>query len=85
MASDIKQVSSIAPKQLFENQNLPSKIILIGTIGKNKLIDELIKSGKIDVAHLIGKWETFKIQTIQNPFPGVESALVIVGSDKRGT
>lgn len=85
LATDIQRVTSVKPEQLSENQKLPSKIILIGTIGKNKLIDELISIGKIDPTNLKGKWETFKIQTIQNPFPGVESALVIVGSDKRGT
>ena len=32
-----------------------------------------------------GKWESFLIKTVDNPLPGVEQALVIAGSDKRGT
>jgi hypothetical protein len=85
LAADIKRVTTIEPKQIPETQKLPSLVVIIGTIGKSKLINDLITSGKIDTAQLIGKWETFKIQTVRDPFPGVESALVIVGSDKRGT
>ncbi|MDR0842834.1 MAG: glycosyl hydrolase 115 family protein, partial [Acidobacteriota bacterium] len=32
-----------------------------------------------------GKWESFFIQTVTKPLPGVEKALVIAGSDKRAT
>ena len=35
-------------------------------------------------AELEGKWETFSTQVVKNPLPGVASALVIAGSDKRG-
>ena len=34
---------------------------------------------------ITGKWETFIIQIVKNPFKGVKKALVIAGSDKRGT
>ncbi|MEJ2113414.1 MAG: glycosyl hydrolase 115 family protein, partial [Flavobacteriaceae bacterium] len=46
--------------------------------------DKLIANNKLDVSKIEGKWETFLIQTINNPFNGVNEALVIVGSDKRG-
>jgi hypothetical protein len=59
--------------------------ILIGTIGKSKLIDDLIKLKKLRVDDIAGKWETYLIQVVENPSPGVKQALVITGSDKRGT
>jgi hypothetical protein len=62
-----------------------TEIVIIGTIGKSPLIDSLAGSGKINVAEIAGKWETFLIQVVENPFPDVENALVIAGSDKRGT
>lgn len=34
---------------------------------------------------MFGKWEKYLIQTVRNPLPGVDSAFVIIGSDKRGT
>ena len=60
-------------------------MILIGTVGKSPLIDQLVRAGKIDVSGIRGKWESFFLQTVANPLPGVDSALVIAGSDKRGT
>ncbi len=59
--------------------------VIIGTVGKSALIDDLVSSGKLDVTAIRGKWEFFLIQVVRNPVPGVRSALVIAGSDKRGT
>lgn len=60
-------------------------VILVGTIGKSVLIDGLIKSGKIDVSAIRGKWEGFLIASVRQPLPGVARALVIAGADKRGS
>ncbi len=59
--------------------------VIVGTLGKSRLLDELVQNNKIDVSEIKGKWETFAIQVVENPFPGVGQALVIAGSDKRGT
>lgn len=59
--------------------------IILGTIGQSRLIDDLIAAGKIDAAEIKGKWETFISKIIDNPFNGVDRALVIAGSDKRGS
>jgi len=60
-------------------------IVLIGTLGKHPLIDQLVQNKKLNTADLSGKWESFLIQTINKPFSNIDKALVIVGSDKRGT
>ena len=54
------------------------KGIIIGTIGKSKLIDELIRLKKLNVKGIKGAWESFIIETI-------DGNVVIAGSDKRGT
>ncbi len=59
--------------------------IIVGTIENNNLIRQLSNSGKLDIEPLCGKWESFVISTIDNPYPDVEKCLVIAGSDKRGT
>lgn len=59
--------------------------IIVGTIGKSKLIDSLISAGKLDVSKVRGKWESFQSQIVANPLAGLSSALVIAGSDKRGS
>ena len=52
---------------------------------KAPLIDGLVKAGKIKTDTIAGKWESFIIATVAQPLPGVDQALVIAGSDKRGT
>lgn len=59
--------------------------IIIGTIGNSKIIDALIKNNKVNVAGIAGNWESTVIEVVKNPIPGIDSALVIAGSDKRGT
>lgn len=66
---------------------LPSggNIILIGTIGKSKFIRQLIKEKKLNTQKIQNKWEAYQIQIVKNPFRGISQALVICGSDRRGT
>ncbi|APZ45930.1 hypothetical protein BW723_06315 [Polaribacter reichenbachii] len=84
LSEDIERVTNIKP---IVSTSLPkaNNVIIIGTLGNNKLIDELISNGKIDVKDLKGNWERFTYKTIKNPFPNVNEALVIIGSDRRGT
>ena len=83
--NDIKLVSD-KNVEIF-NEELPAskEIILAGTLGKNRWIDQLVEEGKIDVSDLKGAWEKSLTQLVINPFPGIEKALVLAGSDKRGT
>lgn len=60
-------------------------VIIAGTIGNSSLIDSLVQSGKIDVSATEGKWEAFQTEIVDNPFPGISRALVVSGSDRRGT
>ena len=39
----------------------------------------------MNVDNLQGKWESFKLQVITDPFKQIQNAFVIAGSDKRGT
>jgi hypothetical protein len=84
--ADIKRVTGREP-QLLTDVPATSKepVVLVGTLGHSPLIDKLVQAGKLDVSNLAGRWETFVVQTIDNPLPGVARALVVAGSDKRGT
>ncbi|MCM1489865.1 MAG: glycosyl hydrolase 115 family protein [Muribaculum sp.] len=82
LAADFERVSGRKADISGEIGN-KSKVIIAGT-EKNPLISRLIKEKKIDGKELKGKNEKYIIQTIPNPFPGVEEALVIAGSDRRG-
>jgi hypothetical protein len=77
LGDDVGKVSGTA-SEVFQKTSFGKSSIIIGTIGKSHLIDQLIANKKIDVTKVKGKWESFLIQT-------VDGNLVIAGSDKRGT
>lgn len=85
LQSDFQKVSGIQPHLISQNSGVNGMLIIIGEAGKSKTIDALIKQKKIDEKSLLGKNEKFIIQNVSNPFPGVSEAIVIAGSDKRGT
>lgn len=84
LAADIGRVTGTAAQIVGDRTHLSARIILIGSIGHSPLLDRMIASGKLDVAGIRDTWESFVVETISNPLPGVAEALVIVGSDKRG-
>lgn len=86
LRSDIQRVTGSEPP-LYEDE-VPAgarEVVLLGTLGRHALIDELVESGKLDVTQVSGRWETFVAELIEAPLPDVERAFVIAGSDKRGT
>ncbi len=60
-------------------------MIVAGTLGHNAFIDQLVHERKLDVSRVAGRWETFLIQIVERPTADVDHALIIAGSDKRGT
>ena len=85
LVTDIENVTGFTPNIITDISELKNNIVIIGTIGHNELIDKLIKNGKIDSSVIAGQWETYILQVIDKPFKNVASALVITGSDRRGT
>ncbi|MGE7204159.1 glycosyl hydrolase 115 family protein [Sphingomonas sp. NPDC019816] len=59
--------------------------VIAGTLGHSRLIDALVRAGKLNVGGLAGQWEGYVEQVVDNPMPGVARALVIAGADRRGT
>lgn len=84
LQTDISRVTGVCP-MVQDAENPAANSILIGTIGKNAVINRLVREGKINISPIAGKWESFIIQVVRQPVPGVQNALVICGSDKRGT
>lgn len=59
-------------------------VVIAGTLG-TPMMDRIVKSGKIKEGDLKGKTEKYIMATVADPMPGVGEALVIAGSDRRGT
>ncbi|WP_188558422.1 glycosyl hydrolase 115 family protein [Hymenobacter glacieicola] len=85
LQADINRVTTLTPSLTTDKAPAGKQVVLIGTLGKSPLIDGLVQAGKLNVAGVAGKWETFVVEVVEKPLPGVEQALVIAGSDKRGT
>jgi hypothetical protein len=85
LQQDIVRVSGCTARIVHEKKSSSADAVLIGTIGRSELIDGLIRAHKIDVHEIEGKWEAGLIQVVDHPMRGVARALVIAGSDKRGT
>lgn len=88
LRADIESVTGVTPKVITADDATTAKagaVVIVGTVGKSPLIDQLTKAGKLDVSDLAGKWETSVQQVVDHPLPGVAQALVIAGSDQRGT
>ena len=68
--------------------NAPSpdtkRYVIAGTL-ESSYIKQIVKAKKIDEKELKGKVEKYLMTVVDNPLPGVDEALVIAGSDMRGT
>ena len=85
LRADVQRVAGVAPMIKNSTTGLSTTAIMIGTLGKSPAIDALVSAGKLDTAGVTGKWESAVIQAVANPVAGVTRALVIAGSDRRGT
>lgn len=82
LQEDFGRVTGHLP-QLLENPQ-GNAAVIVGSLD-SPLIRELVSSGKIDMSQLKGYNEKYLMVTVQTPFEGMEEALVIAGSDRRGT
>lgn len=80
-----EDVFKVSGTKLTIEHKLANGAIIAGTIGKNKIIDRLITEKKLDVSAIQNNWESYTIQVVANLSKDVKNALVIVGSDRRGT
>lgn len=85
LQKDIENVTGGRPAISYDKIPDSNDLVIVGTIGQSELIDRLISENKIDAEKIKDNWENYIIQTVKNPFPNVNRALIIAGSDKRGT
>ena len=85
LQADLGRVTGTEPALTTGAAPTSGRAVLVGTLGKSALIDGLVAAGKLDASDVAGRWETFVLEVVDDPLPGVDEALVIAGSDKRGT
>lgn len=88
-AADIQRVTGQKPSLSNVTASASSAksrtAIIVGTLGKSSLIDQVVNNTKLDVSSIQGQWEAFLTKQVSNPLPGIDTAYVVIGADKRGT
>ena len=82
--SDIEKVTGQKPTITNSISELSKNVIIIGSLDQSSLVKKLVAEKKINVSKVKGKWDAYEIQSVKNPLPGVQNALVITGGNKRG-
>jgi hypothetical protein len=85
LAQDVSHITGLTPSLQPATSALAEYPVLIGTLGHSALIDRLSASGTRDLQQLKGQWEKFSISVVDRPFGRPGKALVVAGSDRRGT
>ncbi|MGW9529252.1 glycosyl hydrolase 115 family protein [Paenibacillus terrae] len=85
LAKDIELVTAVLPKLITDRAQLSGMAVIAGSVGHNDIIDSLIAEDRLDVSGLRSRRETYMIRVLERPCPELDKAVVIAGSDKRGT
>ena len=86
LQDDIERVTGLRPS-IITDLSSPRQIpflIIIGSLDQSPLVQQLARQNMIP-ASLNGKWESYILKTIRKPVIGIGQALIIAGSDRRGT
>jgi len=84
-SEDVERVTGQKPELRRDLESVSSLCVIAGTIDHCQFIEELIEKRTIDVSAISGQWESCLMQVVDKPFQGIDRALVVAGSDRRGT
>ena len=84
LQEDTFRVSSVRPRLVTDEVPRIPDVVIVGTLDRSRLIQKLAGSRRLDIGRIRNRWEATVVQVVPRPWPGVERALVIAGSDQRG-
>ncbi|MEO6674760.1 MAG: glycosyl hydrolase 115 family protein, partial [Ginsengibacter sp.] len=84
LADDIERVTSFRPIVITDFAKAKGNVIVIGSI-QSPLIKKLVGAQSDFYKKLNSKWESFGLTVVEKPLAAIPKALVIGGSDARGT
>ena len=83
-AGDVEKVTGHRPQILSALPTpAPLALIVVGT-AQSPVIAKLGAEQHLPLAQIAGKWESAATSVVNTPLPGVQRALVVAGSDRRG-
>ena len=84
LAQDIERITSSKPEVITDLAKVKGTVIVIGSV-QLPLIKKMLGTQAGLFKTLTGKWESFGMTVVNKPLAAVSKALVIAGSDARGT
>jgi hypothetical protein len=86
LQEDIRRVTGVKPDIITDLSKQPfiPDLIIVGSLDQSALIQRLARQNMIP-SSLNGQWESYILKTVRQPIAGVGRALIIAGSDRRGT
>ena len=84
VAQDFEKVFEHSPA-FISSETKADTALIFGTDGCSPLLESLHNQSKINLNSIRGKWECYLIQIVEEPTPDIKKAIVIAGSDKRGS
>ena len=84
LAADICRVTDHTPKVMSTEKPKGKMAVVLGTASHNAFIRQMADNGLIDLDDVNNGWEQYAVKVINKPAKGIDRALVIVGSDRRG-
>ena len=70
LQADIERVTGIKPNMIADPDSLAGDVVIAGTMGKSRIIEDLIRAGKINAIRISGQWESFQTTVVERPLPG---------------
>ncbi|WP_049917106.1 glycosyl hydrolase 115 family protein [Halogeometricum pallidum] len=86
-AEDVERVTGERPGLTGSLDELSGTAVIVGTLGSSKGVDTCVERCRLgaDAERLSKDRESFFVRTVENPLPTVDSAVLVAGSDRRGT
>ncbi|HEY4108897.1 glycosyl hydrolase 115 family protein [Puia sp.] len=85
LQADIQRLTGEEPVIITTLPTSPiANLIIVGSRDHSAIIGQLLQQKRLS-AKQTGKWEAYTRITLRTPTPNVDEALVIAGSDRRGT
>jgi len=79
--NDVKEITG--QELTIQNSfHLKNQSIVAGTLGRSKMLTQIIEKYKLKTDSVYGRWEAFSIQIVERKGGNL---LVVMGSDRRGT
>jgi hypothetical protein len=85
LQQDIGRVTGKIPKIIHSLSSATGNVIIIGSLDHSAGIRQLSADKKLHTRNLKDKWEAYRLQVLDHPTGGITKALLIIGSDRRGT